>query len=268
MVSKTLDFKSVATKPVAAWVAELGLIDPSDITFSEGTMKAEKLAGLTSWSNDLDIAAAIAFMPVLSDLFGEQLTLKEDQAAIMGDGTSTYGGFTGLINLSGINSYTLSTGKTLTADLDFDEVREAAYVPSKIRRVGAQWLFPERVVKQLLSIKDGMGRYIIGDPTNPLAVSSVFGYSLVDPEGVHDSLFPADAAGAAIGVFGNFARALFGTMAGLSVTTSTDAVISTSAGVVSLNAYQQDATLMRLLETIGFGYPQHDAFTVLKTSLT
>lgn len=267
MESKQLDFKNVGSKPVAAWTEELGSINATEMEFGEGTMVAAKLAGISWFSNELEEDAAIAFLPTLTDLLGEDIAKKEDQAAFEGDGGSNYGGFTGLLRRGGVTTHTMGSGKTSFSDFDIDEAIEVVYnTISKSRRTGAQWLLPESTVKGLVKLKDGNGQYITIDPLNGRAITSLLGYPLVDPEGIHDELVPSDAADEVFGAFGNFNRALFGQRRGMETSTSTDAVLNDSDGNVTHNTFQQDSQLVKITERIAFGYPQEDAFAVIKTA--
>lgn len=269
MTSKSLDFKTVGTKPVAAWAAELGSFSASDMTFGEGGMNAGKLYGLSSMSNEVEEDAMVSLLPLYTRLFGEALAQKEDQAAIMGDGTSTHGGNRGILDLTGSGESTvtqLASGKTSAADLDLDDVRNVIVGISKARRVQGSWLLSETTVTGLLKLKDGIGRYMIVDPQSPGSILRLGGYPLVDPEGVDDSLFPTDAVNTVFGAFGNFSNSLFGQRRGLSIETSRTAVFNNAAGAVTFNAFQQDATTVRATERIAIGHPLVDAYSLIKTA--
>jgi HK97 family phage major capsid protein len=268
MTSKNLNFREVATKPVAFWAGELEQGTVSEVKWGQGGMTASKLFGLSFWSNEFEEDAAVAFLPVYTQLLAESMQQKEDKAAFRGDGSKTFGGTTGLLNRSRINTYTLATGETSVQDITLqDEIRDVPYELSKAERRNAAWLLPESTVLALAKTTDANDNLIITAPENSNAIMQLAGYPLVDPEGVQDDLlFESDGASTRFGAFGDFGRNLFGQRRGMSMETSTEAVLHDSNGDVIVNAFQEDATAVRTTERIAFGYPQAGAQIALETA--
>lgn len=271
MTSDSMEWSKLGTKPVAAWYGEIERIEPSDMTFAEGRMNSSKLAGITSWSKELDEDSLIALLPLYTQLMGEAIAEQEDLAGLKGDGTSTYGGFKGILNLTaadGANIYTMGSGDTSSADIDLEDLIAAKQLLSKSRRSGGRWLFNESTVTALITLKRNSeaNNYILLDPNSPDRIASFLGYPLVDPEGVEDSFFPTDGVSTVFGAFGNFSRSIFGIRRGFTIETSDKAVLNNSAGAVTLNAMQQDAVIAKVTERVGIGHPQPDAYTLFKTA--
>lgn len=271
MTADTLEWKKIGTKPVAAWYGELERIAPSDMTFGTGGLSSAKLAGITSWSRELEEDTMVALLPVYTQLMGEAMAEKEDLAGIKGDGSASYGGFRGVLDLAGAGEatvHTMASGNDGFTDFDYEEAVAATKAVSKARRKNAKWLLPESVVTALVTLKRNgeANNYVTLDPNTDVGVARLLGYPLVDPEGIEDDFFPADAASTVFGAFGDFSRSIFGIRRGFTVETSREGVLNDAAGAVTLNALQQDAVLAKVTERVAIGHPQPDAYVLLKTA--
>lgn len=80
----------------AAFVGEGVAITATDPTFNSVGLTAKKLACLTYLSSELDEDAIVSIVDLLTRDMAWAFALKEDQCGFTGDGTSTYGGITGL----------------------------------------------------------------------------------------------------------------------------------------------------------------------------
>jgi len=271
MTSDTLEWAKLGTKPVAAWYGELERIDPSDMTFGEGGLSSAKLAGITSWSREMEEDALVALLPVYIQLMGEAMAQKEDLAAFLGDGTATYGGQRGIFDLTGAGEatvYTLPSGKTSSAQVILEYLIAAKNSISKARRRNAKWLLPESVITALVSLKrnNEANNFVLLDPNSDVGIARLLGYPVLDAEGVEDAFFPTDAAGTVFGAFGDFNRSIFGVRRGFTVETTREGVLNNAAGAVTLNALQQDAVIAKVTERVAIGHPQPDAYVLLKTA--
>lgn len=78
------------------WIGEGQTITPSNPTYDNINLVAKKLVALAVMSNEISEDAAINIADELAFEIGYAFALAEDQAAFNGDGTSTYGGITGV----------------------------------------------------------------------------------------------------------------------------------------------------------------------------
>ena len=90
----------------AYWVGESASITASDQTFEQVNLVAQKLAARTKISNELNEDAMINLGDTLAGEIAYAFAKAEDEAAFNGDGTSTYGG------ASGLKSQVLAGGTT------------------------------------------------------------------------------------------------------------------------------------------------------------
>lgn len=262
MSSDSLDLDKIATKPSAGWVDEKGLISESDPAFGEGSLDAKKLGAITSWSMELSEDSAYAFIPVIAELFAEAILEKEDDAGFVGDGTSTYGGFTGILNLSGASTLTLDTGKTSGTDADLDDYRSLRDELSLAKRRGGVYVMHPDFESDLEGKKSSDGMYLYRRPGDGAAPGNLWGHPVVLTESM-----PATASTSTKFIaFGNPIYMLFGMRRGLQASQSTDGVLSNSSNEVTFNAFQQDGVLWKTTERIAFAAQLEAAFANMQTA--
>lgn len=270
MGSKDLDLKSVATKPTAAWTSENVLLTSSDMALDEKKLTVNKLGAITSFSSELDEDAFISLMPSWLELVGESIAQKEDQAFFRGDGTSTHGGFTGVMVQSGAQVQNTGSGDLNFSDLVEADLRSTKEKLSLARRMGAVWVMHRGCWNQLEQFESTVGARIVQQLlTDPTAMSTTaplpfMGFPVRLSEAFQD--MTSDVASGYFAVLGNFSRALMGIRRGITVEASRDAVLSNSSGVVQYNAFQQDGQLLKISTRVGFNVPtaNEDAFAVLQ----
>ena len=70
-------------------------VSTSDVSFENVNLVPKKLATLTAVSTELDEDSVVAVGEIVGQEIAQAFALAEDQAGFLGDGTSTYWGFTG-----------------------------------------------------------------------------------------------------------------------------------------------------------------------------
>lgn len=111
---------------------EGGTISASNPTFKSVQLVAKKGCALTAISSELEEDSAVAIGEILIDCFARGSAKAEDQAGFLGDGTSTYWGFTGLAGalravdgtIGNIKSLNVASGNAYSEIVlpDFDEI--------------------------------------------------------------------------------------------------------------------------------------------------
>lgn len=116
MAEATLTIPRLASEVTAYYVGENTSITTSDPTLASIKLDAKKLATLTVMSNEVNEDAAIALAEMLSRSIAQSFAIAEDAAGFLGDGTSTYGGISGLItDLAAGSRYTATSRQTFSA---------------------------------------------------------------------------------------------------------------------------------------------------------
>ena len=103
----------------AYFVDEGAEITASDKAWTQVNLTARKLAALCKYSNELAEDAIISIGDDLTREIAYAFAVKEDACGFLGDGTSTYGHMTGIVNALAAGSvYTAITGNTAFSTLD------------------------------------------------------------------------------------------------------------------------------------------------------
>lgn len=266
MVSKDLDLKNIATKPVVTWAGEAVRLTESDLTLGEQKITTNKLGAITSWSNEQQEDQAIALLPLYTREIGESLAQEEDESGLIGDGTSAYGGFTGVINYSGVVTTTMGSGDLAITDIAEADLRSMLKSLTKAKRRRGRWLLHYDVWDHIKTLENGSGYRIVQPTITDGGPMTLLGYPVEILEAMPNP--SGDNASTILGAFVDPSRVLMGQRRGLSVETSRDAVLSDANGVVTFNSFQQDGQLLRITERIGFQCPtaHQGAIAVLKTA--
>jgi HK97 family phage major capsid protein len=263
MVSKTLDLKSVATKPTMTWADENSAPAPTTAAFGEKTLTLKKLMGFLTWTSELQEDEAIGILPVIAQLFGEATAEKEDLAAFTGTGASAFGGFTGILNLAGAQIYTSASGSV--EDYDFDDLSKGRQLLTKARRRNATWVMHSDIVALFERIKGVDGQYIYRRPQdgNP---GTIWG----DPVIAVD-VMPVSSAvvGAAdkFAIYGDFRSTLMGIGRDFNLSVSGEGTLRTGDDVL-YSAFHQDGSILRVTERVAFQTPLENNYVVFRTGGT
>ncbi len=98
MGSDTLLVPKNAGELTSYFVSENNAITQSDMVISQISLVCKKLATLTAISSELNDDSVVSMADELTKSIAYSFSLKEDGCLFLGDGSSTYGGMTGLEN--------------------------------------------------------------------------------------------------------------------------------------------------------------------------
>lgn len=112
----------------AYFVGETTEITASDKSWNQVELTAKKLGALTRMSSDLNEDAVINMADDLADEMALAFATKEDQCAIDGDGTSTYGGMVGIRTKAIDGNHTYAYHDFSSSMDNWSEVTDAALV--------------------------------------------------------------------------------------------------------------------------------------------
>ena len=101
------------------YIGEGATITASDMTVQQVKLDAKKLAAMTVVSSELSEDAVISIAEMVSRSVAYTMSLMEDQALFLGDGTSTYGGIVGLASALQAGSLYTATGRSTFSALTF-----------------------------------------------------------------------------------------------------------------------------------------------------
>lgn len=145
----------VATKGTASWVDEEGTIPESDDSFSQVSIGAYKLATMIKVSEELLNDSVFDLESYIATEFGRRIGNKEEEAFIIGDGSSKP---TGILAVTGGGEL----GKTTSGvtSISFDDIMDLFYSLKSPYRKNVTFIMNDSTVKAIRKLKDGNGNYI------------------------------------------------------------------------------------------------------------
>ena len=147
----------------ASYTAEGAAIDESDASWSNVTLSPKKLATLVKFSTELSEDALGVVSDMLALECGTAFALTEDTSCLIGDGTSPYGGMTGILTkcLDGTHDMSIveatSTHDTLGEVTVGDIVKLMAAVPTYAKSNAAFYASPTALSLVFDAIKASAG---------------------------------------------------------------------------------------------------------------
>lgn len=144
MTAETLTVPKKTAGTTVYYPGEAGVTTASDQTWAQIQLTVKKRAILSLISQELRDDSLIAIVDDLVSQMGLDFAVKEDAELVNGDGTSTYGGERGLLNLlgsAGVFTPANSVGKSVWGGLAMiDFTSTMAKLPSRYQGRGTAWL--------------------------------------------------------------------------------------------------------------------------------
>jgi len=249
MTRDTLNIPKLASKPSVSWIAEGGQISTGEPTFGQVQLVAKKAGLIVPVTTELFEDSTVDVGQILSRIFAEALATAEDEQAFTGDGTV----FTGILNVSGVNTVTMGSGDTSFDKLDAtDLINLIAAVPSTVAPRSAFFMH-RTILAHIKTLTDGSGNYLF-DPND----RTIWGY----PVHTIDAMPKLADSGAdkAFVIFGDPSWLYLGDRKQMSV------ALADQATVGSTKLFEQDMIALRVVERVAIAVPMPNAFAVLKTA--
>ena len=253
MSSDNLNVPRNSASTTAYWPAENTNITASQVTFTNVQVLAKKLAILTQVSSELQEDSLTDVGATLAQDMAYVMAYNEDLATFLGDGTSTYGGITGVVPAiaavnGGANAGWIYTGANVTGDWNATTLADlrklTAAIPEYADRPGECAFFMNRAFFQQVVANDldaltgnGWGDLVNAPGPNP----TLFGYPVIYTQVL--SKDPTPAADTPLAIFGNLKTgSIMGSRRDLRIQ------VSDQAGFIS------DSIFFRATSRFGFNY--------------
>ena len=181
-----------ATRPTSSWVEESGELVFSDPSFSQVILDAYKLSTAVKVSEELLADNQYDLEGYLIRAFGSAIAAAEEEAFLVGDGSSKP---TGLFHPTNGGQIGVTTaGNTIAAD----EVVDLIYKLKRPYRARASFIMADSTLAFIRKLKDGIGNYIWSPGLAAGEPDRLLGYP------VYTSAYvPAVAAGQPVIAFGD-----------------------------------------------------------------
>ena len=239
------DANSLTTDVAITWVDEAGVIPTVSVVLSQTELKLKKLAAIAVISRELLEDEEIDLLAFVGQRVAEGFAQAEDTAFFNGDGTATYGGFTGLLQTVTIPDVAVATKAAISVDAIYEMIDA---LPSGAH-AGAKFYFHRTVLSQIRLLKDGAGQYIYQNPLGVSGVPSLAGYPVVIVEAL-PSFASADLG---LALFGNLNKtAILGYKGGISTDRTNSAVVRNQANNADINTFTTDREAIRWVSRVGY----------------
>ena len=195
----------VSTKGTASWVDEEGAIPENDDVFGQMNLGAHKVATVIKVSEELLGDSAFPLERYFSDEFARRIGSKEEEAFLVGNGTSKP---TGIFHTTGGAEVgiTAASATAITAD----ELIDLYHSLKNPYRKNAVWVTNDSTVKAIRKLKDGNGQYLWQPGLHDGESDTILGVKIkISP------YVPEIAAGAKVIAFGDFSFYWIGDRSGI-----------------------------------------------------
>lgn len=233
----------IASDPEAAWVAETGVKPVSNPTLDKKIMQAHKLAVIVPFSDEFRRDAGALYDALVSRLPGV-LAEKFDNTVFFGPASGTLANFD---NFASVTGYALDTANKTA----YDGLVAADTAISAAGGIVNGFVLAPQGRGVLLASTDGDGRPLFVNSVAEGAVDKILGASAY----MSKAAYKAGTSGTGatpdiVGFAGDWTKALYGTVAGVQITYSSDATLT--SGNTTINLFQQNMFAVRAEIEIGF----------------
>jgi len=155
---------NLATDITTYWVDQAATIRSSQIVLGQEELTLEKLGVIVTLTRELLEDGEIDLFSFIGSRVAEAFAKAEDEAFFKGDGTSTYGGFTGLLNAADVNEVVM-TGTTF-ASIDYDDLVDMQDETPSGALANAKYYMHRTIRSYIRKLKDENGQYIYSPATS------------------------------------------------------------------------------------------------------
>jgi HK97 family phage major capsid protein len=202
-----------ATRPAATAIAEGTTITELDPTFSNITLKSQKVAVLTKISRELMQDSGIDIMGYLGRTLGTSVGIRVNNLLTVGTGTTVPNGIVTAAGSGVVGGTALSGAFTADNLIDLAHSVDGAYV-----RLGGAFMMRRASIGAVRKLKDTAGNYLFAPAATVGSPDTLLGFPIVENPDV-----PAIATGAKSVLFGYHGSYHVRQVGGIEVARSDDA---------------------------------------------
>lgn len=246
----------LATDVVVYWVDEGSAIASGQVVLGQETLTLKKLGAIVTFTSELLEDTEIDLIAFVGSRVAEGFAQAEDEAFFKGDGTSTYGSFTGLLEASDVNEVTM-TGTTF-ASLDAEDLLDMIDATPSGALANAKFYMHRTVLSLVRKLRedaitagDGAGAYIYQSPADK-GPATLWGYPIVLVEAMPTKT--DTAADTSFVLFGDLRKAciLGFKSSGLKMSRFNAGVVRNVAASADINLITTDREAVRWIERTGY----------------
>jgi len=156
----------LVTDVSAFWTDEGSQIDSSQVVLGQNTLELKKLASIVTLTAELLEEEEIDLFSFIAGRVAEQFVKKEDEAFFIGDGSLTYGEFTGLLESENVNEVIIDG--TSFGDVDADDLIDMQDSTPQGAQSNAKYFMDRTILSTIRKLTDDNGQYIYQRPSGGL----------------------------------------------------------------------------------------------------
>lgn len=270
-MQKSYRANNLATDVSVFWVDEAGSIKSTQAVLGQETLELKKLAAIITITRELLQEQEIDFVSFLGSRVAEGFARAEDQAFFIGDGTGTYGSFTGLLNNTSVNEVVMASGDGAFTDLDaeilidmIDATPQGALANAKFYMHRSILNIVRKLRSDAVSAGDAKGEFLYQMPSQGRE-GNIWGYPVVEVEAM-----PARSASAvdtSFVLFGDLRKATIrGIRGGITADRFNAGTVRNVADNGDLNLITTDREAVRWITQVGYIAIVPSAVTKLTTN--
>lgn len=262
------DYKAntLVTNPTLYWVDEGAAIKSTQVVLGQETLELKKLGAIVALTRELIEDGEVDLFTFVAGRLAEGFAQAEDSAFFTGAGSddTSNGGFTGILNNTNANLYTMATSSIENLDAE-DLIGMVDATPSSV--LGNSKFYLHRTLMSIIrTLRSTDGIYLYQAPSLS-GPETVWGYPVI-----YSEVFPAksdDDEDTAFILFGDLKKAcLFGYKGGIIADTFDGGTIRNVADDADINLITTDRKAIRWIERVGYTTVLPKAVTRLKTAAT
>jgi len=239
----------LATDLTVAWVGEGSSMLSTQWVTGQNELSLQKLYAIITFTNELLEDTEIDLFRFASERVAEGMAYKEDLAFFRGDGSATYGSFTGLLASETVNVETMTgtTFASLTAD-DLIDMVDATPIGAL---GGAKFYMHRSIMSIVRKLKTSTTNDYIYQRPSESGPATIWGYPVELVEAMPTISDSADDT--AFIIFGDLKKGcIFGQKGGLRVEKFDAGTIRNVANNADINLLTQDRQAVRFVERVGY----------------
>lgn len=247
----------LATDITVYWVDEGAAIASSQAVLGQESLTLKKLGVIVSMTAELLEDTEIDFVSFLASRVAEGFAQAEDEAFFKGDGTSSFGSFTGLLEATDVNEVTMASGLTGFADVTaehflnmMDATPAGALANGKFYMNRTILSIVRKLREDAVSAADGAGAFIYQSPSQQ-GPATLWGRPVVLVEAMPTA--SDTAVDTSFALFGDLRKAcIFGYNQAIKMSRFNAGVIRNVADDADINLITTDREAVRWTERVGY----------------
>jgi HK97 family phage major capsid protein len=256
----------LATDVTVYWVDEGSAIGSTQAVLDQESLDLKKLGAIVTLTSELLEDTEIDFISFLASRVAEGFARAEDLAFFNGDGTSTYGSFTGLLQATDVNEVTM-VGTTF-ASMDADDLIDMVDETPAGALANAKFYMHRSIMSLVRKLREGSGTgAYIYQPISQSGPATIWGYPVVLVEAMPSIGDSADDTSFVL--FGDLRKAciLGYKSSGLKASRFNAGVVRNVANNADINLITTDREAVRWTERTGYIRIVPTAVTKLTTAV-